>query len=902
MDRTPYRFRFGTAEFDESRFELKVAGVPVDIERRAMDVLAYLLHHAGEVVTKEELLREVWAGRVTVEKVLPNAIGKIRRALGQDNALRVTTQAKIGYLLDGVVTRVAVGRAALTNVDISAGMEVPGRANFVLGRQLGAHRGSEVWLAEHRKTREKRVYKFALDADRLRSLKRETTLLRVLHDALEDSSAFVDLLDWNLEEPPYFVECEYGGENLLEWAASELPNASTDQRIELFLQIVDAVDLAHSVGVLHKDIKPANLLVSIRGNTPHIKLTDFGSGRMLDPEKLQSLGITQQGMTATQDLALGSYSGTPLYIAPEVFAGRAPTVRSDVYALGILLYQMLTGRLREPLASGWESEIDDPLIREDIRLATHVDPDSRIPSAAIFGDRLRNLAARHAERLEKIASEVEAAKARVVLASNRARRPLLIALILAMAIGTTIAVALQQQARNARLQAEAELSRATAMLQFIEEDLLDRANPLVLGKGANASIKDVLSAAREQIDTRFVGQPLTAASLRLSFATLFNTLDLWPESETEARLALATFEKLMGPDGAETLRARATRARVLSRLSRFEDAKAELDRLEAATMSPGAVQAPYHHAVAASTYHMTRGAFVDAIPVLERAIAELDRARARPGVSRQRDSLVLDLIVALGVAGQTQEAIDTYEAFEGDLNGRGGDASLLRALAQLAVARSVSLQGDHAHAETLLLKAKKVIVDQLGADHSRHLGLINELMAVYFRQASWSSALPLAREVHERIRDKLGDNHSMTWVSLGNMGRALYESGSSTEASDVLREAHQRLSRLLGADSPQAQDLAFVLACSELSNGRAEAARKLVDALDAATLERGNATGLWQARIQLLQGVLAKLDGRADTAVSLLEEALKSHPDDEAEHRSRLLREATASLRALQGS
>ena len=58
--RALYSYRFGTAEFDEARFELRVAGLPVDVERRALDVLAYLLRHAGEVVTKDELLREVW--------------------------------------------------------------------------------------------------------------------------------------------------------------------------------------------------------------------------------------------------------------------------------------------------------------------------------------------------------------------------------------------------------------------------------------------------------------------------------------------------------------------------------------------------------------------------------------------------------------------------------------------------------------------------------------------------------------------------------------------------------------------------------------------------------------------------------------------------------------------------
>lgn len=197
------RFRFGTAEFDESRQELKVAGLVVEVEPRVLGLLAYLLRHAGEVVSKEELLREVWAGRVTVEKVLPNAINKLRRALGEDNAQRVTTQARIGYRLDGPVQRETIDRRIANPSPLAVGAVVPGRSSFVLQARLAANAGAEVWTAEHAKTREQRVYKFAVDPGALRHLKRETTLLRVLADSLPEVRSFATLLDWNFEaEPP----------------------------------------------------------------------------------------------------------------------------------------------------------------------------------------------------------------------------------------------------------------------------------------------------------------------------------------------------------------------------------------------------------------------------------------------------------------------------------------------------------------------------------------------------------------------------------------------------------------------------------------------------------------------------------------------------------------------------
>src|SRR3546814_1571860 len=79
-DERLYRWRFGAVEFDEARHELRVAGLPVEIEHRPLQVLALLLRHVGEVVTKEELFDEVWAGRVTVDHVLATAVGKLRRA------------------------------------------------------------------------------------------------------------------------------------------------------------------------------------------------------------------------------------------------------------------------------------------------------------------------------------------------------------------------------------------------------------------------------------------------------------------------------------------------------------------------------------------------------------------------------------------------------------------------------------------------------------------------------------------------------------------------------------------------------------------------------------------------------------------------------------------------------
>src|SRR5689334_17070689 len=144
-----YRFRFGDCEFDESRFELTVRGVRAEVQRKPLEVLAFLLRNVGEVVTRDELLERIWDGRPTVEHVINNALVKLRNALGEADGARIVTKPRVGYLFTGTVERVAVGRRQASAFDFQAGAPVPRRENFTLETVLGQSQGNEVWLAVH---------------------------------------------------------------------------------------------------------------------------------------------------------------------------------------------------------------------------------------------------------------------------------------------------------------------------------------------------------------------------------------------------------------------------------------------------------------------------------------------------------------------------------------------------------------------------------------------------------------------------------------------------------------------------------------------------------------------------------------------------------------------------------
>jgi serine/threonine protein kinase/DNA-binding winged helix-turn-helix (wHTH) protein len=408
-------WRFAACEFDELRRELRVRGTAVEIEAKPLEVLYQLLLHAGEAVTKDELLESVWPGLTVVDSSLATAVSKLRKALGDDAV--VVTIPRVGYRLAATVQCTSLSPPDGPELHLQPGEPVPGRDQWQLTRRLDRSPSSEVWLAAHPKTHEARVFKFAPDGVRLKGLKREVTVARLLRESLGERPEFVRVLEWNFTSPPYFMESEYVGPDLVEWSDAQggLEKIPLELRLQLLADVARAVASAHELDVLHKDLKPGNILIANRPDgTPQIKIADFGSAALLVPARLGALGITNLGFTQTGSQDGGSLTGTMLYVAPEVLAGQSPTAVSDVYALGVLLYQLAAGDFRRPLAPGWEADIAGSLLREDIALAASGDPSRRLKTAAELAERVHRLDRR---RLE--AEELERARQRAQVAERR---------------------------------------------------------------------------------------------------------------------------------------------------------------------------------------------------------------------------------------------------------------------------------------------------------------------------------------------------------------------------------------------------------------------------------------------------------------------------------------------------
>lgn len=861
-----YRWRFGNVEFDEARHELRVGGSAVEMEHKPLEVLSLLLRHAGEVVTKDELFETVWAGRVTVDHVLSTAVGKLRKVLDAEDERRIATVPRIGYRFDGPVERMAVGAAPASPLSLEAGSPVPGREQFLLERQLGRTLGSEVWLARHPRSRDARVFKFALDGEHLASIKREATLLRVLRETLGEREDIVRLLDWNFAKPPFFLECDYAGQSLAEWAEQDGRLAALDaaERLALFIPIVDTVAAAHAVGVLHKDLKPGNVLVAARGDGWQTRLTDFGSSRLLQPERLAKLGITALGMTMTM-AGSDSSSGTPLYLAPELLAGQPATVRSDVYALGMLLYQWLAGDMRRPLAPGWERDVEDPLLREDIAEATDADPARRFASAAELAERLRRLPDRRAERHRREADERAAAELHRAVERSRARRPWAIAAFMALALGLAGSLVFWQrserQQRAAERQrdiAEKQAARASAVVDFLSNDLIGAVSPGGAAFERNPSIRDMLEAASRGIDRRFTHDPAISGSIHAALGQSWRTLGEGERGAEELRAALHDYRAAFGEDAELSLRTAYALVRTLayaSRSTNFEEA----GKLLADTDAKAGARLRQDGELALEAAY-ARGILRQQEMRIDEALLAWKRADALQRKlfpqDAQRAFLIREnLADALRRSGKADEAISQMRGMLADpLLGARQVGETRVATVQMNLARALRNQGDYAEALPLAQAAAEASNKVYGPDNYQTLVQRSTVASIHDMAGDCPAALPIQRDVARRMAARYGDDKQATLVELGNLGMQEYNCGDRLAGIDLLRRAERRLRQQFGEDNAAAQSFRMSLAEALIEQGRRDEARHLLDGLTTQALE---AAGGSAAELERVRGLLA---------------------------------------------
>jgi len=366
----------------------------------------------------------------------------------------------------------AVGDEPVLGWRPAAGQVVP-NTSWVLDAPLGEGGFGEVWLARHQQLKERRVFKFCFNAERARSLKREVTLFRVLRERIGSHPHIVGIEDVSFDQPPYYIVMEYvEGAALSKWDG--VHTAPLASRLEVVAQIADALQAAHDAGVIHRDVKPSNIIVTEKKGDPCAMLTDFGIGQVISPQALA--GVTMLGFTQTI-ITPGSNVGTQLYMAPELLAGEPATIRSDIYALGVIIYQLVLGDVHRPLTSDWSGQVEDPLLREDIRDCVAGDPSKRFAGAAQLAANLRRLPARHAELAEEKARLAAIARA----AYRRGVMRTAVAALVIIGLVTGLAILSFIQYRHAKTNADRAAharNEAEKLIEFMGVDLRKKLQPI----------------------------------------------------------------------------------------------------------------------------------------------------------------------------------------------------------------------------------------------------------------------------------------------------------------------------------------------------------------------------------------------------------------------------------------
>ena len=427
------------------------------------------------------------------------------------------------------------------------GQEIPHRANWIVREKLGEGGFGEVWLASHKKTAEKRVFKFCFQAERLRSLRREVMLFRLMKEALGNRDDIARVLDWQFDEPPYFLESEYTeGGSFADWAEGrgglrEIPLVT---RLELVSQVAVALSAAHSVGVLHKDIKPANVLIAEDTHgLPKARLTDFGIGLVQDKERLLEKGITAYDFTGMMAPEGEATAGTHMYMAPELIEGKVASVQADVYALGVMLYQAVVGDFGRALTSNWDRDIHDDLLREDIAALVDGSPERRLANAAEIAERLRTLEYRRAARIEEQRSREEAAASHLALERAQRRRKQITALAAVASIVMLVVSVLGIQAIRARSEADFRRGQAEDLISFMVGDLRSKLTPVGrldvlddVGKKAMDYFAAIPKSSVTDADLMRRSKTLSQiGNVRMAQGKLPEALELFQESVTIAQ-------------------------------------------------------------------------------------------------------------------------------------------------------------------------------------------------------------------------------------------------------------------------------------------------------------------------------------------------------------------------------
>ena len=667
---------------------------------------------------------------------------------------------------------------------------------------------------------------------------------------------------------------------------AEARNLDVEQRLRLVADACAAVQHAHGRGLIHRDLKPANLLAGDGDDgSPRVVVIDFGIAKAL--------------AEAEADLTLqGQRFGTPAYMAPEQWRDAADAdVRADVWALGVILYELLCGErpfdgLAAPVVEPPPPSSRRPGLPRELDWicgkALRIDRDRRYESAAALAQDIdRHLTGRPL----RAGPETRRYRAGKFLARNKLAASLAAAAAVAIAGGASAAAwqavratSAERRATAARVEAEqradeAELARrqSEASRDFFT-GLLAAAAP-EQARGRDVTVSELADRAAAAVDgPEAPAEPMVEAEVRDALTTVLHGLGRWPEAAAQAERVAAIAAGEYGPRHVETLHARATLAAMVmlaGDLGRAADLHAEaLADAEPFEGDPAFDEVLMGLRNNYASLLKRQGDYARAEAVQRDVIAQAGR------VFGPDDPTTLTVLNNHASTLRWLRRHDEAErGFEAALAGRrralGDDhPHTLQTMANLASLAQTT--GDHATAESLGREVLARRTSMLGADHPDTLLSLSGLAMTLQAAGRAAEAAAMFADCHARRLARLGPDHADTLKSAADWGDALVEAGDVEAGLSRMRAAvgdlaehaagspnhlHNaaRLGRRLEGAGRDAEAESVLLPLAEADAGKPldpHTAEIAYAHLAAICEKRGDAAGAaaWQARRRAAMG------------------------------------------------
>ena len=742
----------------------------------------------------------------------------------------------------------APGRSSASRA-LSATSEIKSIGPYRLLQLLGEGGMGEVWLAEQKKPIQRTVALKLIKAgmDTKAVVARFESERQAL--ALMDHPNIARVFDAGstVEGRPYFVMEYVPGLPLTEYCDKR--RLTMKERLALFLQVCDGVQHAHQKAIIHRDLKPSNVLVVEHEGRAVPKIIDFGLAK-----------ATGQRLTdKTMFTELGVMMGTPEYMSPEQADQREQNIdtRTDVYSLGVILYQLLVGVLpfdaKTFRAAGLEAILR--LIREQeppkpsmrvrsLGPASATSAELRKEEPKSFAGRLQGeldwitMKALEKDRNRRYGSPAELSadighylRNEPVLAHPpsagyragkfvRRHRVAVAAATSAVLLLIAFAAAMAAQAR--RIAAERDRANQQAEVAQRVADFMKgmfKVSDPSQARGNSITAREILDNGSKQIDTGLAKDPDTQAQLMNVMGEVYQNLGLYPRAQPLLEHALDTQRRIHGPRSRETLKSANDLAWLLTLEGHFADAE-KLDRetLDTARQvlgqdDPETLTSMRH--LAGVLYREGHYAQAES---MNREVLDSERRVLGPE-HPETLATINNLAVGLEAEGRYPEA-EKFDRELLDVKRRVLGPEHPDTLTTIdSLATILQQEGNYPEAEKTLRDALDVDRRVLGPEHPGTLRTISILANTLDHERRYPEAEKMDRDLLDVERRVLGPEHPDTLLTMNNLAGVLGDQRQNAEAEKLFRELVEIQTRVLGPDHPQTAETVYNVGVAEALQG-----------------------------------------------------------------------------------